>query len=66
MPRWVARPQNVGDAITQGLELEAKFRLSDVMADAPPLELRSNAELLPLAREERARAQTTGSTSSPT
>jgi outer membrane receptor for ferrienterochelin and colicins len=32
----------VGDATTQGLELEAKFRLSEVMADAPPLELRSN------------------------
>ena len=43
VPRWVSRPQNVGDATTQGLELEAKFRLSEVMADAPPLELRSNA-----------------------
>ncbi len=42
VPRWVSRPQNVGDATTQGLELEAKFRLSEVMADAPPLELRSN------------------------
>jgi iron complex outermembrane receptor protein len=41
-PRWVSRPQNVGDADTRGLELEAKFRLSEVMADAPPLELRSN------------------------
>jgi iron complex outermembrane receptor protein len=43
VPRWVSRPQNVGDATTQGLELEAKFRLSEVMADAPPLEFRSNA-----------------------
>jgi iron complex outermembrane receptor protein len=42
VPRWVSRPQNVGDATTQGLELEAKFRLSEVMADAPPLELRTN------------------------
>jgi iron complex outermembrane receptor protein len=41
--RWVSRPQNIGDATTQGLELEAKFRLSEVMNDAPPLELRSNA-----------------------
>jgi outer membrane receptor for ferrienterochelin and colicins len=40
--RWVSRPQNVGNATTQGLELEAKFRLSEVMSDAPPLELRSN------------------------
>lgn len=43
--RWVSRPQNVGDAVTQGLELEAKFRLSEVMADAPPLELRGNLSL---------------------
>jgi iron complex outermembrane receptor protein len=42
VPRWVSRPQNVGDAWTSGLELEAKFRLSEVMADAPPLELRTN------------------------
>jgi iron complex outermembrane receptor protein len=42
VPRWVSRPQNVGDASTQGLELEAKFRLSEVMAEAPPLEVRSN------------------------
>jgi iron complex outermembrane receptor protein len=42
VPRWVSRPQNVGDATTRGLELEAKFRLSEVMANAPPLELRSN------------------------
>jgi iron complex outermembrane receptor protein len=42
VPRWVSRPQNVGDASTQGLELEAKFRLAEVMADAPPLELRGN------------------------
>jgi len=42
VPRFVSRPRNVGDAVTQGIELEAKFRLSEVMADAPPLELRSN------------------------
>ena len=42
VPRWVSRPQNVGSAITQGIELEAKFRLSEVMNDAPPLDLRSN------------------------
>ncbi|MFO1219968.1 MAG: TonB-dependent receptor [Burkholderiaceae bacterium] len=45
VPRWVSRPQNVGDATTQGLELEAKFRLSEVMADAPPLELRANCSV---------------------
>jgi iron complex outermembrane receptor protein len=43
VPRWVSRPQNIGDAVTQGLELEAKFRLSELMADAPRLDLRANA-----------------------
>ncbi|HEX6706464.1 MAG TPA: TonB-dependent receptor [Albitalea sp.] len=45
VPRWVARPRNVGDAMTQGLELEAKFRASDVWADALPLDLRANLSL---------------------
>lgn len=41
--RWVSRPQNIGDAVTRGVELEAKFRLSEVLAeDAPPVELRAN------------------------
>ena len=42
-PRWVARLQNVGNAITQGLELEAKFRLSDQWPTAPRIDLRANA-----------------------
>jgi outer membrane receptor for ferrienterochelin and colicins len=42
-PRYVSRPQNVGDAITQGIELEAKFRASDVWADVPAIDLRANA-----------------------
>jgi iron complex outermembrane receptor protein len=42
-PRYVSRPQNVGDAITSGLELEAKFRASDMWADAPAIDLRANA-----------------------
>ena len=41
-PRYVSRPQNIGDAVSQGLELEAKFRLSDVVADAPRVDVRSN------------------------
>ena len=41
--RWVSRPQNIGDAVTRGVELEAKFRLSEVMGeDALPVELRAN------------------------
>ena len=43
MPRWVARQQNIGDARTQGLELEAKFRLDQALPGAWPLEIRSNA-----------------------
>jgi len=44
-PRYVSRPQNVGDAVTQGIELEAKFRLSELLVDAPKLDLRANASL---------------------
>ena len=40
--RWVARPRNVGDAVTQGVELEAKFRLDALAAAAPPVDLRGN------------------------
>jgi iron complex outermembrane receptor protein len=40
--RFVSSPQNVGDAITQGLELEAKFRLNQVWAAAPAVDVRSN------------------------
>ena len=45
VPRWVARMQNVGDAITQGIELEAKFRASDLWPDAPRIDVRSNISL---------------------
>ena len=41
-PRWVSTPQNVGDATTQGLELEAKFRFNQAWADAWPVDIRSN------------------------
>jgi len=44
-PRYVSRPQNIGDAVTQGIELEAKFRLSDLVAAAPRIDLRSNASV---------------------
>jgi len=40
--RFVSSPQNVGDAITQGLELEAKFRLNQVWPTAPAVDVRSN------------------------
>jgi iron complex outermembrane receptor protein len=41
-PRWVSTPQNVGDAVTQGIELEAKFRLNQAWAEAWPVDIRSN------------------------
>ena len=40
--RWVSRPQNVGTASVVGLELEAKFRLDELMQDALPVAVRSN------------------------
>lgn len=40
--RWVSRPQNAGKASTVGLELEAKFRLDELLADAVPISVRSN------------------------
>ncbi|RZS58046.1 TonB-dependent receptor plug domain-containing protein [Sphaerotilus mobilis] len=42
VPRHVSRPQNVGDATTQGIELEAKFRLDEAVAQATPVDLRIN------------------------
>ena len=40
--RWVSTPLNVGDAITQGIELEAKFRLDQALPNAWPVDIRSN------------------------
>ena len=44
-PRYVSRPQNIGDAVTQGIELEAKFRLNHLIADAPRVDVRANLSL---------------------
>jgi iron complex outermembrane receptor protein len=43
VPRYVLRPRNVGEAMTQGIEVEAKFRASDLWATAPRVEVRANA-----------------------
>ena len=45
-PRWVARPQNIGQADAAGLELEAKGRLADLVATQLPITLRSNFTLM--------------------
>ncbi len=44
-PRWVSRPRNLGNATTQGVEFDAKLRLSELRADLPPLDLRMNLSL---------------------
>jgi iron complex outermembrane receptor protein len=41
-PRWISRPINIGKAKTSGIELEAKFQLSDLMQDAPNVDVRAN------------------------
>lgn len=43
--RWVSAPANVGDATSHGIELEAKFRLDELAANAPKVNLRSNLSL---------------------
>ncbi|HET7794318.1 MAG TPA: TonB-dependent receptor [Rhizobacter sp.] len=42
-PRYVSRTENVGDAVTQGVELEARFRLNDAIEGAPRIDVRMNA-----------------------
>jgi outer membrane receptor for ferrienterochelin and colicins len=41
-PRWVSTPINIGKARTAGIELEAKFPLTDVYPGAPNVDVRSN------------------------
>lgn len=43
--RYVRRTRNVGMATTQGLELEAKFRLDQLVQGLAPVELRANLAL---------------------
>jgi iron complex outermembrane receptor protein len=43
--RYVRQMQNIGDATTSGLEMDAKFRLDQVFSGAPGIELRSNLSL---------------------
>jgi len=45
VPRWVSSPQNIGNASTMGLELEAKFRLDEYFPEAWPVSIRSNLSL---------------------
>jgi len=45
-PRYVRRTRNIGSATAQGLELESKFRLDQLIAGSPPVEVRANLALL--------------------
>ncbi len=45
VPRWVARPRNIGSAVSTGIELEAKARAADLVATDLPLSLRANLSL---------------------
>ena len=40
--RWVSTPQNFSQAVTEGVELEAKFRLDQWIDGAMPVDVRSN------------------------
>jgi iron complex outermembrane receptor protein len=39
---YLSRPENISEAITEGIELEAKFRMDQWIADAPHIDLRNN------------------------
>ncbi|RZT05757.1 iron complex outermembrane recepter protein [Duganella sp. CF402] len=41
-PRWVSTPRNIVHARTKGIELEAKFQLQELYADAPAIDFRTN------------------------
>ena len=42
VPRWVTRPRNLGDAYTQGLELEGRTRLDDALPGWSRFDLNAN------------------------
>jgi outer membrane receptor for ferrienterochelin and colicins len=41
-PRWVSMPVNFGDATTEGIEGDAKFRVDELVPGGMPLTLRAN------------------------
>lgn len=45
VPRWVSRTRNIGEATTQGVELEAKGRADQWWTGAPRTELRASLSL---------------------
>ena len=45
LPRYVNRPQNLGNAVTRGIEFDAKFQLKELIDSKEPLSLRANVSL---------------------
>jgi outer membrane receptor for ferrienterochelin and colicins len=45
VPRYVSRPQNIGDALVRGIEFDAKFQLKELIETTIPLSLRLNASV---------------------
>ncbi len=43
--RYVRRQRNIGDATTSGIEMDAKFRLDQLITGSLPVELRANLSL---------------------
>ncbi|MBL8309266.1 MAG: TonB-dependent receptor [Burkholderiales bacterium] len=44
-PRYVRRPQNLGNAMTRGIEFDLKFQLRELMNTQVPLSVRANLNL---------------------
>ena len=44
-PRWVSAPNNVGGAMTEGIELEAKLQMDELIEKGPKMSLRATLSL---------------------
>ncbi|WP_051378665.1 TonB-dependent receptor plug domain-containing protein [Derxia gummosa] len=44
-PRWVSRPENIGDAVTRGIELEARSGLDEMFDGMPMVNVKASLSL---------------------
>jgi outer membrane receptor for ferrienterochelin and colicins len=44
-PRFVSRPQNLGKAVTSGIEFDARFRLPELIKGSPAINFRTNLSI---------------------
>jgi iron complex outermembrane receptor protein len=44
-PRYVSRPQNLSKAVTSGIEFDARFRLPELIKNAPAINFRTNLSI---------------------